>query len=81
MSTDKDLLVKALIKLGITVFLFILTPIMITISFKALDKYTEAPKLFLAYTLILISTGLLIFTLIFAFKTFKVLGEAIFKNK
>lgn len=81
MSTDKELLVKGLIKLGILLFLLIITPIMITISFKALNKYTESPNTLLAYFLVLISFGLLVFTITYAFKTFKVIGNAFFKNK
>lgn len=81
MSTDKDLLIKGIIKLGILVFLFILTPIMMTISFKALKAYTEVPKVFIAYILVLISFGLLAFSLVYAFKTFKVIGNAFFKDK
>lgn len=80
MSTDKSLLVKGVVKLGILLFLFILTPIMITISFKALKNYSEVPKIFIAYILILISFGLLVFTLVFAFKTFGVIQDAFFKN-
>ena len=50
MSTDTNLLGKGLIRLGILIFLFIATPITLTMGFKAFDRYTEAPKVYLAYT-------------------------------
>ena len=80
MSTNKELLQKGLIRLGVTLFLFILTPILITISFKALDKFVEAPKLYFAYALIVVSFLLLLYTLYFAFMTFKVIIDAFFQS-
>lgn len=81
MSTDVNLLGKALIRLGILVLLFIVTPVLITISFKAVDKFTEAPNLYLAYALVVMGFALLFYTIYFAFKTFGVLQNAFFKNK
>ena len=81
MSTDMNLLGKALIRLGILLLLFIASPILLTISFKALEKYTEAPDTYFAYGLLIISALFLIFTIYYAFKTFQVLREAIFNNK
>ena len=81
MSTDLDLLSKGLIRLGILVFLFILSPVLITMGFKGLDKFNEAPKIYFVYLLIIIGFATLIFTVYFAFKTFKVIGSSIFNNK
>jgi hypothetical protein len=81
MSTDVNLLSKGLIRLGILVLFFIASPIIITMGFKALNKFTEAPKIYLAYALILIGLASLIFTMIFAFKTFGILKNAIFTSK
>ncbi|SDS13905.1 hypothetical protein SAMN05216503_2092 [Polaribacter sp. KT25b] len=80
MSTDLNLLSKGLIRLGILIFLFIITPIIITFGFKALDKFTEAPKLYVAYAIIFIGVALLFFTMYFAFKTFGIIKNAIFDN-
>ncbi|WP_298778700.1 DUF6095 family protein [uncultured Polaribacter sp.] len=80
MSTDLNLLGKGLIRLGILILLFILTPIILTMSFKAIKKFTESPEIYFAYGLFLISIILLIFTLYFTFKTFKVISNAIFNN-
>jgi hypothetical protein len=81
MSTDVNLLSKGLIRLGILVLFFIASPIIITMGFKALNKFTEAPKIYLAYALIVIGLASLIFTMIFAFKTFGILKNAIFTSK
>ena len=81
MSTDTNLLGKGLIRLGILVILFILSPIVITISFKAFEKYTEAPKIYLAYFLLVIGCSLIIFTIYYAFKTFGLIKKGIFSKK
>jgi hypothetical protein len=81
MSTDINLLGKGLIRLGILIILFIASPITITMSFKALDKFTEAPKMYFAYAFIVLGFLLLFYTIFFAFKTFGVLQKAIFNNK
>ena len=80
MSTDTNLLGKGLIRLGILVFFFIISPISMTMSFKALDKFTAAPKVYFAYAFIGLSSLLVIFTVYFAFKTFGVLQKAIFNK-
>lgn len=81
MSTDINLLGKGLIRLGVLLLLFIASPIIITMGFKAIDKFTEAPKLYLAYVLIASGCLLLIYTIYFAFKTFKVISNSIFNSK
>ena len=81
MSTDINLLGKGLIRLGVLLLLFIASPIIITMGFKAIDKFKEAPKLYLAYALIVAGCLLLIYTIYFAFKTFKVISNSIFNSK
>jgi hypothetical protein len=81
MSTDLNLLSKGLIRLGVLVFLFIATPITITFGFKALDKFTEAPKMYFAYAILLVGLALLIFTIYFAFKTFRIISNSLFNKK
>jgi len=80
MSTDTDLLGKGLIRLGILVCLFIATPVTMTMGFKAFDKFTEAPEIYLAYLILFAACVLLVYTLYFAFKTFGVLRKAIFND-
>ncbi len=80
MSIDKDSLGKGLIRLGVLVFLLIISPIIITMGFKALDKYTEAPQSLLAYFVIIIGIATTIFTITFAFLTFKMIKKSLFKQ-
>lgn len=80
MSTDTNLLGKGLIRLGILVFLFIISPIIITMSFKAFDEYTEAPKIYIAYLIFALGCSLIIFTVYYAFKTFGMIKKAIFNK-
>lgn len=81
MSTDTNLLVKGLIRLGILIFLFITCPILITMSFKAFDRFTDSPRIYLAYLMLVFGCSLLVFTLYYAFKTFGLIQKAIFNNK
>lgn len=81
MSTDTNLLGKGLIRLGILVFLFIASPVTITMGFKAFERYAETPKIYLAYIILAVGCILLIYTMFFAFKTFGVLQKAIFNDK
>lgn len=80
MSTNVNLLGKGLKYLGILVFLFIASPISLTMGFKALKRFENTPKEFLSYIIIIAAGILIIFTIFFAFKTFKILLEAIFNN-
>jgi hypothetical protein len=80
MSTNVNLLAKGLKYLGILVFLFIASPISLTMGFKALKKFENTPQEYLSYIIIITAGILIIFTVFFAFKTFKILLEAIFNN-
>jgi len=81
MSTDLNLLGKGLIRLGILLLLFIASPILITMSFKAINKFTVAPESYLAYLFLFLSIILIIFTIYYAFKTFQVIQKAFFQDK
>lgn len=80
MSTNVNLLGKALKYLGILIFLFIASPIALTMGFKALKKFEDTPNEILSYVILVAAGVLLIFTIFFAFKTFKLLLKAIFNN-
>ena len=80
MSTNTNLLGKGLLRLGVLVFLFILAPITITMGFKGVNAYTEAPEIYLAYALLIIGALLILYAIYFAFKTFSVLQSAIFDD-
>ncbi|MEE9408318.1 MAG: DUF6095 family protein [Polaribacter sp.] len=80
MSTNLNLLSKGLKYLGILVFLFIASPITLTMGYKALNKFKDTPKEYLSYLIIGAAAILIIFTIYFAFKTIQVLLQAIFNN-
>jgi hypothetical protein len=80
MSTNVDLLGKGLKYLGILVFLFIASPITLTMGFKALKNFDDTPKEFLSYIILSVAVILIIFTIYFAFKTFQILLKALFNN-
>ncbi|MCL7762916.1 DUF6095 family protein [Polaribacter sp. Z014] len=80
MSTNYDLLGKGLKYLSILLFLFIASPITLTMGFKALKKFDNTPKEYLAYLILLAAAILVVFTIYFAFKTFNILLKAIFNN-
>jgi len=79
MATNTTLLAKGLRNLGFLVLLFIASPIALTISYKALESYAD-DKLYIAYILLVFSALLMFFTFYFAFKTFKILLNAIFDS-
>jgi hypothetical protein len=80
MSTNVNLLGKGLKYLGLLVFLFIASPISLTMGFKALKKFENTPQEYLSYIIIIVAGILTIFTIFFAFKTFKILLKAIFND-
>lgn len=80
MSTNINLLGKGLKYLGILIILFIASPILLTMAFKALKKFENTPKEFLSYLVIVAAGILIILTILFAFKTFKILLKAIFNS-
>ncbi|PQJ72326.1 MULTISPECIES: DUF6095 family protein [Polaribacter] len=80
MSTNLNLLGKGLKYLGLLIFLFIASPITLTMGFKALKKFNNTPQEYVAYLILLAAAILIIFTIYFAFKTFNILLKAIFNN-
>jgi len=80
MSTNINLLGKGLKYFALLLLLFIASPISLTVGFKALKKFENTPKEILSYLILGASAVLIIFTIFFAFKTFKILLNAIFNN-
>jgi|TARA_B110000914_G_scaffold47066_1_gene40121 hypothetical protein len=80
MSTNINLLGKGLKYLALLLLLFIASPISLTVGFKALKKFENTPKEMLSYLILGAAAVLIIFTIFFAFKTFKILLNAIFNN-
>jgi hypothetical protein len=80
MSTNVNLLAKGLKYLGILVILFIASPISLTMGFKALKKFENTPNEMVSYIIVIAAGILILFTVFFAFKTFKILLKAIFNT-
>ncbi|CAM1362424.1 DUF6095 family protein [Tenacibaculum xiamenense] len=64
----------------ILLFLLILSPILLNISFKALRVFTTSPKIFIAYSLFILSIFLTLYTIYFGFKTIKTILDSLFKE-
>jgi len=60
--------------------LFIISPIVLNLAFKALKRYKETPQNIIAYTLLCIGICLIVYTVYFGLKTFKKLLDIIFKK-
>ena len=80
MSINVNLLGKGLKYLGLLIFLFIAAPITLTMGFKALKKFDNTPNEYLSYILLAIGAILIVFTIYFAFKTFRILLKALFNS-
>ena len=80
MSTNVNLLGKGLKYLGLLIFLFIASPITLTMGFKALKKFENTSQEFVSYLILFTAAILIIFTIYFAFKTFNILLKALFNN-
>lgn len=80
MSTDVNLLGKGLKYLGLLLFLFIASPISLTMGFKALKKFENTPKEYISYLILGLAIVLTIFTIYFAFKAFKTIQDAFFSK-
>ena len=81
MPINQDLAAKGFRKLLILLGLLIASPLMLTISFKALKIYKEGYLFYISVTGIVLSSILTFFTLFFAFKTFKTLIDALFSKR
>jgi len=79
MSINTDLLNKGLKQLLFLILLLIVSPISLSIAFKALNKF-ESDSMWIAYLILGASALLVIITLILAFKTFKTFLNALFNS-
>ena len=80
MAINQDLAAKGFRKLLILVGLLIASPLLLTLSFKALKIYKEGTLFFISIAGVVLSSILIFFTLYFAFKTFKILLDALFSD-
>tara|TARA_B100000780_G_C20856833_1_gene340586 strand:+ start:155 stop:406 length:252 start_codon:yes stop_codon:yes gene_type:complete len=81
MAIDQDLVAKGFKRLLILLVLLIASPLLLTISFKAIKLYTEGISLYISVFGVVFSAILIFFTLFFGYKTFKILLDALFSDK
>ena len=81
MAINQDLAAKGFRKLLILLGLLIASPLLLTISFKAIKIYKEGYLFYISILGIVLAAILTFFTLFFAFKTFKTLIDALFSEK
>lgn len=81
MSVDTRLIEKGVYKLMVLLVLLIISPLILNISFKVIKRYTDYPEVCFAYTLLALGIFLILFTVYFAFKTFKTFLDALFNNQ
>ncbi|CAM1368324.1 conserved hypothetical protein [Tenacibaculum litoreum] len=67
---------KLLVFLG----LLIVSPLVLSIAFKALRAFKDAPKVFIAYGLLVVGVLLILFTVYYGFKTFKTILDHLFSK-
>lgn len=80
MAINQDLAAKGFRKLLILVGLLIASPLLLTVSFKALKLYKEGSLFYISIAGLVLSSILIFFTLYFALKTFKTLLDALFSD-
>mgnify|MGYP000736719837 CR=1 FL=1 len=81
MGTNFTILGKGLKQLGFLLFCLIASPILLSMSFKAVSLYKEGSQYWLSIVFLVLSSLLMLFTIFFAFKTFKTILNAIFQDK
>lgn len=74
------ILATGLKKLGILLFLFITSPLLLTLGFKALTKFKDTDQFWIAVVLLSLAGVFILFSMFFAFKTFKTLLDGFFKE-
>ncbi|MBE7652887.1 DUF6095 family protein [Tenacibaculum finnmarkense] len=74
--TNDVVVKKFLILLG----LLIVSPIVLSLAFKAQRIFTQSPKIYIAYALLVIGIFLLLFTVYYGFRTIKTFLDALFNS-
>lgn len=75
-TTPDNVVKKFLILLG----LLILSPIILSFGFKALRIFTESPKNYIAYVLLVLGIFLILYTVYYGFKTIKTFLDNLFQK-
>lgn len=75
--TTTDTVVK---KFLILLALLIVSPIILSIGFKAQRIFTESPKVYIAYILLALGIFLILFTVYYGFRTIKAFLDTLFNT-
>ena len=81
MGTNFDILKRGLKQLGFLVFLLIVSPLAMSFAFKALKIYTEGLQYWVSIGFLVLASLLTLFTIVFAFRTFRTILNALFHEK
>jgi membrane protein YdbS with pleckstrin-like domain len=81
MATDFETLKKGLKQLGILLFLLIISPLAMSFAFKAIRIYTEGVSYWISIGFLVLAGLLTLFTIVFAFRTFRTLLDSLFNDK
>lgn len=81
MAINQELAAKGFKRLLILLTLLIISPILLTISFKAIKLYSDGLPYLLSILGIIFSSILIFYTLFFGYKTFKIFMDALFQDK
>ena len=79
MSTNTNLLAKGVKRLLILLLFMVVTPITLNIGFKALNKYPDE-SIWIAYVILVVGFALILGTIAFGIKTFKIILDALFNS-
>jgi len=78
---NTNLLGIGLKRLMILVLLFIASPILLSMSFKALKIYDEGIPYFVSIVSVILCSILILYTVYFAIKTFRIIMDSLFSEK
>ena len=81
MGTNFNILGKGLRQLGILVFLLIASPILLSMAFKAIRIFKEGIQYAFSIAFLVVSGLLILFTIFYAFRTFRTILSSLFQEK
>ncbi|SNR15362.1 DUF6095 family protein [Tenacibaculum jejuense] len=71
---------KPIKKFLILLSLLVISPVILSLAFRAQRAFTEMPKIIIAYVLLILGILLILYTVYFGFKTFKSLLDTLFED-
>lgn len=81
MGTNFNILGKGLKQLGLLVFLLIASPILLSMAFKAIRIFKDGIQYAFSIAFLIVSGLLILFTIFYAFRTFRTILSSLFQEK